>query len=105
MKRNEMIKDRNLFNNIIKKGKFKKNEFFVIYNNENETNNINFGIAVSKKYGHAVDRNRIKRQTRAIIDINRNLFKNGFNYIIMVRKSCLGTNFNTLENALKELLK
>lgn len=105
MKRTEMIKDRNLFNNIIKKGKFKKNEFFVIYNNENENNNINYGIAVSKKYGHAVDRNRIKRQVRAIIDNNRNLFKNGFNYIIMVRKSCLDTKFITLENALKDLLK
>jgi ribonuclease P protein component len=105
MKRTEMIKDRNLFNNIIKKGNYKKNDFFVIYNNEKENNDINYGIAVSKKYGHAVDRNRIKRQVRAIIDNNRNLFKNGFNYIIMVRKSCLGTSFNDLENALKELLK
>ena len=105
MKRIEMIKDKNTFNNIIKKAKFKKNDYFIIYNNENEINNTRFGIAINKKYGHAVDRNRIKRQVRAIIDNNRNLFQKGNNYIIMVRKSCQEAKFSTLEMALTELLK
>jgi len=104
MKRIETIKDRNTFNNIIKKGKYKKNDFFVIYNTSNQEK-IMFGIAVSKKFGHAVDRNKIKRQVRAIIDNNRNLFQKNFNYIIMVRKSCLNAEYNVLEKALKELLK
>lgn len=105
MKRIEMIKSKKIFNNIIKKAKFIKNEYFVIYNNENEEDKLMFGIAVSRQYGHAVDRNRIKRQVRTIIDANRNLFKKGNNYIIMVRKSCLNEKYNILENALKELLK
>jgi len=105
MKRIETIKDRNTFNNIIKKGKFKKNNFFVIYNMTNEDSNNRYGIAVSKKYGKAVERNRIKRQTRAIIDNNRNLFQKGFNYIIMVRKDCKNSLYSTLEESIKELLK
>jgi len=105
MKKIEMIKDKELFNNIIKKGNFVKNNYFVIYNEKNKENNLRFGIAVSKKYGHAVDRNKIKRQVRSIIDNNRNLFKNDFNYIIMVRKSCQETAYKVLENALIELLK
>lgn len=105
MKKVEMIKDRKTFNYIIKKEKFIKNEYFVIYNNENVDHRLMFGIAVPKKYGNAVERNRIKRQVRAIIDNNKNLFKNGFNYIIMVRKSCQNIKYSILNDALIELLK
>ncbi len=105
MKRIETIKNKELFNNIIRKGNYKKNNFFVIYTYPNEENNTKFGIAVSKKFGHAVNRNRIKRQIRSIIDNNRNLFQKGFNYIIMVRKDCKDNSFNKLENAVKDLLK
>ena len=36
MKRIETIKDQKLFNNIIRNGKFIKNNFFVIYNIRNQ---------------------------------------------------------------------
>lgn len=105
MKRIETIKDQKLFNNIIKKGKFKKNEFFVIYYINKEEVQNNYGIAISKKVGNAVTRNKLKRQTRAIIDKHRNLFKNNNNYIIMIRKSCADTDFNILEQSLINLLE
>ena len=105
MKRIETIKDQKLFNNIIKNGNFKKNEFFVIYNIKKEEFDINYGIAISKKVGTAVVRNKLKRQTRAIIDKNRNLFKKGHNYIIMIRKGSVGMDFQTLERALVEILE
>jgi len=103
MKRIEMIKDRRLFNDIIKNGKFKKNDTFVIYNKDSDIRK--FGIAVSKKYGNAVQRNRIKRQVRSIIDRDKNLFKNDTNYIIMIRKGCLDKSFFELESSLTNLLK
>ena len=105
MKRIETIKDQKLFNNIIRNGKFVKNNFFVIYNIMKEEEKINYGIAISNKVGNAVIRNKMKRQTRAIIDNNRNLFKKGNNYIIMIRKASVGTNYNELERALIELLE
>ena len=105
MKRIEMIKDKKVFNNIIKNGKFKKNNYFVVYYTNKEDVKINFGIAISKKVGNAVVRNKLKRQTRSIIDNNRNLFKNNHNYIIMIRKSCFNENFKTLENSLIKLLE
>lgn len=105
MKRTETIKDKKLFNNIIKKGKFKKNEYYVLYNIEKEDQIINYGVAISKKVGNAVTRNKLKRQTRAIIDSHRNLFKNNHNYIIMIRKSCANTEYNVLDKALIELLE
>ena len=105
MKRIETIKDQKLFNNIIRNGKFKKNEFFVIYNIKKEEPNTNYGIAISKKVGTAVVRNRLKRQTRAIIDNHRNLFENNHNYIIMIRKGCNGTEYKVRDKALVELLE
>ena len=51
MKRYEMIKDQNIFNRLITKGKYKKNNCFVIYKDHIEENLTNFGIAISKKYG------------------------------------------------------
>ena len=104
MKRIETIKDQKVFNDIIKNGKFVKNEYFVIYNKEKENNTINYGIAISNKVGNAVTRNKLKRQVRYIIDQHRNLFKNGNNYIIMIRKSCVGTNYEILNKALIELI-
>ena len=105
MKRIETIKDQKHFNNIIRNGKFIKNNFFVIYNIMKEEDKINYGIAVSNKLGKAVVRNKLKRQTRAIIDNHRNLFKNAHNYIIMIRKGSVGVEYQVLERALVELLE
>lgn len=105
MKRIETIKDKKLFNNIIRNGKYKKNNFFVIYNIMKEEPQTSFGVAISKKVGNAVTRNKLKRQTRAIIDSHRNLFKNNHNYIIMIRKSCSDATYKVLDEALKELLE
>ncbi len=105
MKRAETIKEKKLFNNIIRNGKFKKNDYYVLYNIRKDEEKTNYGIAISKKVGNAVIRNKLKRQTRAIIDSHRNLFKNNHNYIIMIRKSCADTKYEVLEQALVKLLE
>lgn len=105
MKRIETIKDRKSFNNIIKNGKFIKNDYFVIYFINNEKENNKYGVAISNKIGKAVVRNKLKRQTRAIIDENRNLFKNNNNYIIMIRKTCKEAEFKAMNEAFKSLLE
>lgn len=105
MKRTETIKNKKLFNNIIRKSKFKKNEYFVIYSIESNEEKNNYGIAISKTVGNAVTRNRLKRQIRTIIDSNRNLFKNQCNYIIMIRKSCVDQKYQVLEAAFKKLIE
>lgn len=105
MKRIETIKDKKVFNNIIRKGQFVKNDYFVLYYIVNNDNLINkYGIAISNKVGKAVIRNKLKRQIRSIIDNNKNLFKIKGNYIIMVRKACLEASYQALEKALIELL-
>ena len=105
MKRYEMIKDQNIFNELINKGKFNKNKYFVIYYKKNDTDKTNYGIAISRKYGKAVERNNIKRKVRNIIDNNRNLFQKGFNYIIMIRKDCNKKAYQDLNDELVAVMK
>jgi ribonuclease P protein component len=105
MKRSETIKDKKLFTDIIKTGKYKKNNYIVIYNKERKDDKLFFGIAISNKFGHAHLRNRIKRQTRAVIDNNKNLFQKGNNYIIMIRKNSSNIKFKLLEESIVDLLK
>lgn len=105
VKRTETIKDKKIFTEIIKNGKFKKNQYYVIYIMKREDEKTYFGIAISKTIGKAYLRNKLKRQTRAIIDNNRKLFEKSHNYIIMIRKSCKEATFKQMNNAIVDLLE
>ena len=105
MKRVETIKDKKEFSSIINNGRFKKNKYYCLYIMKNNQENSKYGIAISNKVGKAHIRNKLKRQTRTLIDKYRNLFQKGNNYIIMIRKATLGTKFELLDNSFNELLK
>ena len=105
MKKYEVVKSNILFNEIIHNGKFFYNNYFIIYRKEAEQYKPHFGIAVSKKYGSAVERNKIKRQIRVLIDNNKKLFKNNYNYIIMIKKDYKNINFATKNAEFINLLR
>ena len=64
LKKTKMLKKNYEFKEVLKKGKFYKgNQIEIFYLNKNIS--INFlGIAISKKIGNSVQRNRIKRIIR-----------------------------------------
>ena len=105
MKKYEIVKEHKDFDNIINTGKYKKGKYFVIYNKDNNLDIKRFGIAVSKKNGSAVIRNRMKRITREILNKNKNMFKNSNDYIIIVKRNALDYNFNALEEDILNIIK
>lgn len=104
MKEKYRIKKSNEFDTIIKKGKKSKNLYFLLFFQENNYDYSRFGIAISKKNGNAVKRNLYKRRIREILNKNRNMFKKGTDYIIIVNRSCEKLNFQELEKHLLQLL-
>jgi len=106
MKRCETIKDKKKFNSIIRSGTFCKNRYYVLYYSESLDKKFSkFGVAIKKSYGKAVERNKIKRQTRNIIDKYKKEFKKGKDYIIMIRNECLNADFKKLDESLEALVK
>lgn len=105
MKKTEMIKDKDYFSHIIRNGIYNKDKNFVIYSVKNETNKTFFGIAIKKSIGSAVLRNKLKRQTRAIIDNNRNLFNFNKDYIIMIRDRTKESNYQEMNDSLVNIMK
>ena len=104
MKRIEIVKSNIKFNEIINKGTKVSNSMFSMFFMPSDNQMPKFGIAAPKKLGNAVIRNKVKRQTRALVDNNKLLFKNNRNYIIIVKEKFLDSSFNDKEINLQDLI-
>ena len=104
MRKTYIVKAAKDFENIIKKGKCRKNQSFVIHFKKNNLPYDKYGISVSKKLGNAVFRNKYKRKIRSIIDNYKKLYINDADYIIILRKEAINLDHNTLEKELIALL-
>ena len=104
MKKINVVKSNQDFNDIINNSKFVKNKYFVIYYRPNDLNRYRFGISVSKHTCNAVNRNKLKRQVRNILDNCKNIYSNCKDYIIIIRKSSFMEDYHILEENLISLL-
>lgn len=103
MKKKNILKNSRDFTKIIKTTSPYKSKNYILYIERTKEDNYHFGISVSKKIGNAVVRNRIKRQIKNILDEKH--YKNGFNCIIIVRKSLLDLTFNEMRESLFEQIQ
>lgn len=99
MKKINILKNSRDFDRIIKKFKPYKYKDYIIYIERNTDDIYHFGLSVGKKIGNAVNRNKVKRQLKFIID--QKDYQNNFNCIIIVGK---GINERTFEERKINLL-
>ena len=69
------------------------NSYMVLYARRNRTSSNRVGITVSKKLGHAVVRNRVRRRLREAYRLNEAQFQPGWDIVVVGRSRALDGNF------------
>lgn len=87
---------RNDFDRVYRRGVSKSCPAFVLYCKRNGGQATRIGFSVSKKYGKAVQRNRIKRRLRAAAAEQMSQFRRGCDYILVVRRAAAECSYSQL---------
>jgi len=87
---------------IIKQKSSVGNNHFVVYQAENPQNDhFRFAISVSKKYGTAVERNKVKRRIREIVRLLKLSSRNDF--LVVVKPAAIMLDFISIRDELTKL--
>lgn len=103
MNKDKILRKSEDFSKIISNQQSYKNKYFSVYYKEN--NNTLYGITVPKKVGHAVIRNKLKRQVKNIIITNEISIQQNYNYVIIIKEPALKLDYEGLKNNLLDLMK
>lgn len=105
MKKIEMIKKHDEFTDMIKNAYYLKNHDISIYIRKSKYKYPHFGIAVSKKIGNAVVRNKVKRRMRVILDEYKKDLPFNEDYIIILKENTNNLSFEELRDSFQNLIK
>lgn len=72
------------------------NGCLVLYARRNRLGLNRVGITVSKKLGHAVVRNRVRRRIREVYRLNEEKLAPGWDIVVVARSKAIGAGFQDL---------
>ena len=105
LKKINRLKKRYQFNYVYKSGEHYSHEHIVLYVSPSKTKSIKVGFAVTKKIGHAVVRNKIRRRLREIVKIQLPKLKQNYNIIVVAKENVSEASFDKLTLEFNKLLK
>ncbi|SCG84570.1 ribonuclease P [Proteiniborus sp. DW1] len=105
MEKKLRLKSNRDFRKTYDKGKSFANKYLVIFFVKNGLENSRVGVAVTKKLGNSVIRNRVRRRIREAYRLNEYKVKQGYDIIFLSRVSARDVGYKELESAVLHLLK
>ena len=81
------------------------NSYLVLYARQNRTDRNRVGVTVSKKLGHAVVRNRVRRRLREVYRLHETEFLPGWDIVVVARSRCVEAPFGKLTESYLNLAK
>ena len=103
MRFSHSMKENSLFRRLYARGKSAANSYLVIYCRKNGGTENRIGYTVSKKLGHAVVRNRVRRRLREIYRLHESEFLPGRDIVVVARSRTVGAPYAKLERAFLSL--
>lgn len=94
------ITDNKHFVRAYKKARKFYNRDLSIFIVQNGLKNKRFGYTLSRKFGKANKRNKVRRRLNEIVRLNIDKFDDGFDYVIMPKNHCIDLSYQELEKTL-----
>ena len=105
MEYSESLKKNRDFQVVYRKGTSFANRYLVMYVMENQLERNRVGISVSKKVGNSVVRHHLTRLIRESYRLHEQVFRSGYDMVIIVRVNAKDRKFRDIESALLHLAK
>ncbi|MBN1364637.1 MAG: ribonuclease P protein component [Syntrophaceae bacterium] len=99
----ERIVNRNRFKEIYNQGVWRSSQYFTTVTCINTQDVKRLGITITKKTGNAVKRNKIKRLIREFFRLNKGLFPDKHDIVIIAKKDMPHLTYQQVSDELTEL--
>lgn len=103
MKQSESLKKNIDFKIVYQKGKSYANRYLVMYIKKNDKQLNRLGVSVSKKVGNSVVRHRVSRLIKESYRQNEQLYKLGYDIVVVARVGAKDRSYKEIESALLHL--
>jgi ribonuclease P protein component len=93
------------FQRLRREGRTYRHRLLILSTATNQLGHNRYGFVVAKRHGHAVQRNRTKRQLREIMRLHDTQIVRGHDIVLIARAGITEQPFHNIQSAVVDLLK